>query len=60
MKSSGVTANLEEFEKVFEDLDVGVAGMTGALDQITGSESVNSEVDLLIQEMSAGVAVNAG
>ena len=36
MNASGITKNMAAFEKVFEDLDVNVESMTGALDAVTG------------------------
>ena len=36
MNKSGIGQNVAAFEKVFEDLDVNVAGMNGALDNVVG------------------------
>ena len=36
MNSTGIAKNMAAFEKVFEDLDVNVESMTGALDSVVG------------------------
>ena len=37
MEKSGVAADMSQFEKVFEDLDVQVEGVTGAMDAVAGA-----------------------
>ena len=39
MEKSGVNAKIADFEKVFEDLDVNVESMTGALDTVVGQSA---------------------
>ena len=39
MEKSGIQKDLAGFEKVFEDLDVNVEGLTGALDSVAGPTS---------------------
>ena len=39
MEKSGVNANMASFEKVFEDLDVQIEGVTGALDAVAGASA---------------------
>lgn len=53
---------MANFEKVFEDLDVKTADITGVLDNVTGSSVQSEEVnDLLNQMMSEqGIDVGAG
>ena len=43
MEKSGVTKNLAQFERVFEDLDVQVEGVTGALDMVAGQSSEDNQ-----------------
>jgi len=42
---------MSQFESVFEDLDVKVADVTGALESVTGSSVQQDEVNALIQEL---------
>ena len=54
MEKSGVTKNLAQFESVFEDLDVQVEGVTGALDSVAGATSEdNQAVMQLLQQMQS-------
>ena len=39
MNSAGVAQNMAAFEKVFEDMDVKVEGITGALDNVIGQSA---------------------
>ena len=49
MNSVGVATNMAAFEKVFEDLDVNVEGMSAGLDMIAGQSAADkSEVDNLL------------
>ena len=61
MEKSGVTKNLAQFERVFEDLDVQVEGVTGALDMVAGQSSEdNQAVMQLLQQMQSEQAMNQG
>ena len=51
MEKSGVGKNMADFEKVFEDLDVQIEGVTGSLDAVTGDTESNGEVMALLQQM---------
>ena len=53
---------MSNFEKVFEDLDVKVADVTGALDNVTGTSIQQDEVNSLLQQMMAeqGIEVGSG
>ena len=44
MNKSGVTANMANFEKVMEDLDVQTEGITGAVDMATGANQDSDAV----------------
>ena len=49
MNSVGVATNMAAFEKVFEDLDVNVEGMSAGLDMIAGQSAADkSEVNNLL------------
>ena len=49
MNSTGVATNMAAFEKVFEDLDVNVEGMSAGLEMITGQSAADKgEVDNLL------------
>ena len=48
-----MAGNIGEFEKVFEDLDVKVEEMNGALDGVYGSSIDNVEVNDLLAEMGS-------
>ena len=53
---------MANFEKVFEDLDVKTADISGSLEQVTGSSVQQDEVTSLLQQMMAeqGLAVGEG
>ena len=54
MNASGITKNMAAFEKVFEDLDVNVESMTGALDSVTGQSAADqNEVANLLAQLKA-------
>ncbi len=60
MNKSGIANNVAAFEKVFEDLDVNVESLTGALDNVTGQAAADqSEVDILLQQLSAEAGLQA-
>ena len=48
-----MAGNIGEFEKVFEDLDVKVEEMNGALDGVYSSAIDNGEVSDLLAEMGS-------
>ena len=61
MEKSGVANNMANFEKVFEDLDVNIEGMTGALDNVAGATTEdNAAVMDLLTQMQSDQAMNAG
>ena len=43
MEKSGVAKNMDAFERVFEDLDVKIEGVTGALDSVAGTSSEDQQ-----------------
>ena len=43
MEKSGVAKNLDMFERVFEDLDVQVEGVTGAMDAVAGATAEDNQ-----------------
>ena len=49
MEKSGVSKDMAAFEKVFEDLDVNVEGLTGAMDAVAGPTAEDNQAitDLL-------------
>ena len=61
MNSSGVATDMAAFEKVFEDLDVHVEGVTGGLEAVTGQSAADqSEVGQLLQQMQAEAGMAVG
>ena len=63
MNSTGVATNMAAFEKVFEDLDVNVEGMSAGLEMITGQSAADKgEVDNLLAQLQAeaGLQANIG
>lgn len=51
---------MSQFESIFEDLDVKVADVTGALESVTGSSVQQDEVSALIQELQSEQGINVG
>ena len=50
MEKSGAVKNMAAFESVFEDLDVRIEGVTGALDAVGGATAEdNTAVMALLQ-----------
>ena len=49
-----------EFEKVFEDLDVQIETMTGAMDSVTASTADAAAVDDLLAEMQGAAGLEVG
>ena len=60
MKSNKISENMGEFEKVFEDLDVQIETMTGAMDSVTASTADSVAVDDLIAEMQGAAGLEVG
>ena len=56
----GVSEQMMQFESVFEDLDVKVADVTGALDNVVGSSVQQDEVSSLLQQMMAEQGLEVG
>lgn len=48
MNKMKISEQMQDFEKVFEDLDVKTADITGMLDQVTGSSVQQDEVSQLL------------
>ena len=48
------------FEKVFEDLDVQTADLTGAISSATATSADQDAVNQLLQQMQSDQAVSAG
>ncbi len=48
-----MAGNIGEFEKVFEDLDVKVEEMNGALEGVYGTSIDNGEVNDLLAELGS-------
>lgn len=60
MNSLGVAQNMANFEKVFEDMDVKVEGITGALDNVIGESAQDKDaVNSLLNEIAAGAGLQA-
>ena len=59
MEKNGIGKNMAAFEKVFEDLDVKTADMTGAIDSVTASSADSNAVNELLAQMQAGQALEA-
>lgn len=51
---------MSNFESVFEDLDVKVADINGALESVTGSSINQDEVTQLLQQMQAEQGLEVG
>ena len=51
MNSAGISNSVGDFEKVFEDMDVKVAEMDGAMENVYGTTIDAAEVDNLLSEM---------
>ena len=59
LNKSGVQANMNNFEKVMEDLDVQTEGMNGVMDGVMGETSADSDaVTQLLQQLSGGIVVD--
>ena len=59
MEKNGISANMADFERVFEDLDVKTADITGALDSVVASSGDASAVNELLQQMQAEAGISA-
>ena len=61
MEKSGVSKNIDLFEKTFEDLDVQVSSVTGALDSVGAQTAEDQDaVSQLLAQMQAESAMGAG
>ena len=60
MKSNKISENMGDFEKVFEDLDVQIETMNGAMDGVTASSADSNAVDDLIAEMQGAAGLEVG
>ena len=60
MDAVGIGANVEQFEKVFEDLDVKTDELTGAMDNIYATSIDEGEVANLLNEMKDQNAMEIG
>ena len=60
MEKSGISKSMGDFEKVFEDLDVQIAGTTGALDNVVGESAADSNaVSELLEQMQGEMGLQA-
>ena len=59
MQKSGITKNMADFEKVFEDLDVTSAVMTGAMDNVVADTGDQDAVKDLLTQMQAEMGLSA-
>ena len=60
MEKNGISKNMAAFEKVFEDLDVQTADLTGAISSATATSADQDAVNQLLQQMQSDQAVSAG
>ena len=60
MEKNGISKNMAAFEKVFEDLDVQTADLTGAISSATATSADQDAVSQLLQQMQSDQAVSAG
>ena len=61
MEKSGVMKNMAQFEEVFENLDVRIEGVTGALDMVAGQSTEDNQAVMdLLQQMQAEQAMVNG
>ena len=60
MEKNGITKNMAAFEKVFEDLDVQTADLTGAIGSATAASGDQDAVNQLLQQMQSEQAMSAG
>lgn len=60
MNKMKISENMANFEKVFEDLDVKTADITGVLDQVAGSSVQQDEVSDLLNQMMAEQGIDVG
>ncbi|CAD7969329.1 unnamed protein product [Amoebophrya sp. A120] len=51
MTPEAIATNMDQFEKIFDDLDVRMNYITTAVDSTTASATPTNEVDLLIQQV---------
>ena len=60
VKCLQISESMSQFESVFEDLDVKVADVTGALESVTGSSVQQDEVNDLISQLQAEQGIEVG
>ena len=60
MEKNGISKNMAAFEKVFEDLDVQTADLTGAISSATATSADQDAVSQLLQQMQSEQAMSAG
>ena len=60
MNANGIGADIAEFEKVFENMEVATGQMDAALDNVYGSSIPQDEVNSLLSEMQSENAMAAG
>ena len=60
MEKNGISKNMAAFEKVFEDLDVQTADLTGAISSATATSADQDAVTQLLQQMQSEQAMSAG
>ena len=60
MNKMKISEQMGSFERIFEDLDVKAADITGALDMVTGSSVQQDEVNSLLQQMMSEQGMDVG
>jgi len=60
MDAMGINASMDQFQKVFEDLDVKTEELNGALDNVYSTTIDQSEVNNLIEEMKDAHGMEVG
>ena len=59
MEKMGIAGAMQDFEKVFEDLDVKTGEIDSAMDNVYQGSIDQTEVQGLLTEIAGGVALNA-
>ena len=60
MNKMQISEQMSNFEKVFEDLDVKTADITGALESVTGSSVQQDEVNSLLNQLMSEQGMEVG
>ncbi len=60
MDAAGIGANVDQFERVFEDLDVKTEELSGAMENVYSSSIEEGEVNNLLSEMKDTCAMEVG